>query len=31
MSVEGADVEIKKVVLNWDNRRGDTITDVRPP
>jgi hypothetical protein len=30
MSVEGADVEIKKVVLNWDNRRDDTITDVRP-
>ena len=25
--VEGADVEIKKVVLNWDNRRDDTITD----
>ncbi len=28
LSVEGADVEISKVVLGWDNRRDDTITDV---
>ena len=28
MSVEGADVEIKKVILNWDNRPDDTITDI---
>jgi hypothetical protein len=28
LSVEGADVELKKVVLNWDNRRDDTITDI---
>jgi hypothetical protein len=28
ISVEGADVQITKVVLNWDNRRDDTITDV---
>jgi hypothetical protein len=28
MSVEGADVEIKKVVLQWDNRRDDTMTDI---
>ena len=28
LSVEGADVEITKVVLHWDNRRDDTITDV---
>ena len=27
-SVEGADVEITKAVLHWDNRRDDTITDV---
>ena len=27
IGVEGADVEITKVVLNWDNRRDDTITD----
>ena len=27
IGVEGADVEIKKVILNWDNRRDDTITD----
>ena len=28
LSVEGADVELKKVVLNWDNRRDDTLTDI---
>ena len=28
MSVEGADVEIKKAVLSWDNRRDETITDI---
>ena len=28
MSVEGADVELTKVVLQWDNRRDDTITDL---
>ena len=28
ISVEGADVEITKVVLHWDNRKDDTITDV---
>jgi hypothetical protein len=28
MSVEGADVEITKVVLQWDNRRDDTMTDI---
>ena len=28
MSVEGADVELTKVVLQWDNRRDDTITDI---
>ena len=28
MSVEGADVQITKAVLNWDNRRDDTITDI---
>ncbi len=27
-SVEGADVEITKAVLHWDNRRDDTISDV---
>lgn len=27
IGVEGADVEIKKVILNWDNRPDDTITD----
>ena len=27
-SVEGADVEITKAVLHWDNRRDDTLTDV---
>ena len=28
IGVEGADVEIKKVVLGWDNRPDDTITDI---
>jgi hypothetical protein len=28
IGVEGADVEIRKVVLGWDNRPDDTITDV---
>ena len=28
ISVEGADVEIKKAVLSWDNRRDETITDI---
>ena len=28
ISVEGADVEITKVVLHWDNRPDDTITNV---
>jgi hypothetical protein len=28
MSVEGTDVELTKVVLNWDNRRDDTMTDI---
>ena len=28
ISVEGADVEIVKVVLNWDNRGDDTATDI---
>jgi len=27
-SVEGADVEVSKVVLNWDNRRDDAISDI---
>jgi len=27
-SVEGADVEITKAVLSWDNRRDDTLTDL---
>jgi hypothetical protein len=27
IGVEGADVQITKVILNWDNRRDDTITD----
>ena len=27
-SVEGADVQITKVVLNWDNRPDKTLTDV---
>ena len=28
LSVEGADVEISKVVLHWNNARDDTITNV---
>ena len=28
LSVEGADVEITKVVLNWDNRPDATLTNV---
>ena len=28
ISVEGADVEITNLVLKWDNRPDDTITDV---
>ena len=28
LSVEGADVQITKVVLSWDNRRDATITDI---
>jgi len=28
LSVERADVELKKVVLQWDNRKDDTITDI---
>jgi hypothetical protein len=28
IGVVGADVEIKKVILAWDNRRDDTITDI---
>ena len=28
MSVEGADVEITKVVLRWDNRPDEEITDI---
>jgi hypothetical protein len=28
IGVEGADVQIKKVVLGWDNRPDDTITDI---
>ena len=28
IGVEGADVEIRKVVLGWDNRPDDTITDI---
>jgi hypothetical protein len=28
IGVEGADVDIKKVVLGWDNRPDDTITDI---
>ena len=27
-SVEGADVQITKAVLSWDNRRDETITDI---
>ena len=28
ISVEGADVQITKVVLHWDNRADDTLVDV---
>ena len=28
ISVEGADVQITKVVLHWNNRKDDTITNV---
>ena len=28
LSAEGADVQIDKVVLHWDNRRDDTISDL---
>ena len=28
LSVEGADVQITNVVLHWDNRPDDTLTDV---
>jgi hypothetical protein len=28
LSVEGADVHFTKVVLQWDNRRDDTIKDI---
>jgi hypothetical protein len=28
ISVEGADVQITKLVLHWDNRRDATLTDV---
>ena len=28
ISVDGADVQITKVVLHWDNRKDDTLTDV---
>ena len=28
LSVEGADVDLKKVVLQWDNRKDDTITNL---
>jgi hypothetical protein len=28
LSVEGADVQITKVVLHWNNRKDDTITNV---
>ena len=28
ISVDGADVQITKVVLQWDNRKDDTLTDV---
>ena len=28
LSAEGADVEIEKVVLHWDNRRDDTISHL---
>jgi len=28
ISVEGADVQITNLVLQWDNRKDDTLTDV---
>ncbi len=28
IGVEGADVEIKKVILHWDNRKDETITNI---
>ena len=28
LSVERADVELKKVVLQWDNRKDDTLTNL---
>ena len=28
ISVEGADVQITKLVLQWDNHKDDTLTDV---
>jgi hypothetical protein len=28
LSVEGADVQITQLVLGWDNRKDDTLTDV---
>ena len=28
LSVEGADVQISNVVLHWDNRKDDTLTNV---
>ncbi len=28
LSAEGADVEIRKVVLHWDNRRDEAISDL---
>ena len=28
ISVDGADVQITKLVLQWDNRKDDTLTDV---
>ena len=28
IGIEGADVEIRKVVLAWDNRPDDTITNI---
>ena len=28
LSAEGADVQINQLILNWDNRRDDTLKDV---
>ena len=28
LSVDGADVQITSLVLHWDNRKDDTVTDV---